>query len=1456
MSLDSAKVSEVLDRAKTVYSRHLSAEERLRLRQVDKLSALVAMTNGLAGELQRAGNQKVSLALRNVGRKAMSLAPFEKLLEGGAKLHHGAGDLIWGSISFVLEMVKNNAKAFDEVLGFFESLANEVGYIDLHNRPFASSPLVQSAADRLCVAILNFWVKAVEYYHAQTGDKGVIGHVKTFVNASSIQKAFEAMKAEIIAQRDMLHKAASAEHNAETSSFQANINSDQRKERQKNLKQWVNAPHYLHDFRAATKLRSPESCKWILEKQPYVDFVMSSSPFLYIHGIPGSGKTVLSSWIINDMQTVHGTDLLLYHYFKDSEAHKRTPESAIRSFIDQLYDYLRRKPNTVLVQLEGDMEQASIDHAVNIEYQDLWALFCRSIDTLAPSLSQQSPTSQPITFIMDAMDECRSPSSLISDLLNLAQKHLDRIRILMIGRKSALDDLFLPQSVPSLNKLEITEKDVRGDIQAFVRHTISNVPRLRGQEVLRDHLIDEIGNDSNHRGMFLWAFFMCKEVERQGNLRLLQKLLGRLPRGLDAMYVRICQGIIQDDSLANGLSVSVLKWLLHSPRPMTFHELRDALDLSDSSTANASLYDRADKTSSVWSEEDIVRACGNLVTYDGNSFRLVHLSTTQFFKREFSGPSGGAALPETVKEFVEAIQNAEFQLASLCLQYLLAPKLHSHKYLTLLPNYQSYIASESEEAEFLEHFPLFQFCVIYWPDFILRGLSTNDGDPLIPDSLTRAITSFNSSPALCVWFVHAVDHLSIDAVVYTLAQWTQAKRSTKNSVITAWADDTVTLITLYRGALSLRSELIRKCWPMVMTGGTGYTVPRTWQVNHGVMIETPPGAAHPFPEFTWIHCNADNDLLLGIERFGTICLKIHSMKSGKTMRSGYLKNVPFYDLHAAAASPSSQFVAAIFNTDHFIEDPHRPHQVHLVVWRLLQPSSAASTDATVEARPDLILSERYKVALFQGPSNIKSHLAFIGDNLLITPYGIWNLKTLTWLSGVPPLLYQPANQFGIYFFSGDGKLAVSTGGSGNLLCMYETQTGTCILQHEFPGVASLYPLTVSSTGQKIVLLSQPTKLADECNALDADEWCTRCSGQLVCFIADGKRIIDLKSALHIEKMESVPIEFSDDEETIVARVKPCGAKDHRLPLTNIELWKLTKDPEGRYIASFAHHVKEWSDASPSICLIPPAHNNPEMVIVVVDGVLKQRPLNLQWSAEEEEAHWHRSPYNQEEIIDFDPKEKIVTVIHFKAQIEKTSVHLKKWALGSESLPQHVIATSTSTVDAPLETITWKSTKGRYCATDDEVFLVFGHDSHGAVPQLEENKQTRFRLMDGISDPGKSEWQIKAIDFSADDACVVALYDTGNVFMLIVRNIGHDASLSDVIAHSKIEVGANPMRFRLKCNPVNSSHFLLIIGDDSDDADALAGEKIRVIDFKLVGHKLLSTELEIQSQPAIVPNIIP
>jgi len=165
------------------------------------------------------------------------------------------GELIWGSVSSILDMVRTNVEAFDEVLGFFLNMAEEMEYVKTLEATFSDAPMVVSVIEAY-VAIIDFWVKAVKHYRPKVSKRArIISGVASFISSSYMAQKFQVVKVEIVTQKSRLHHVASAQHYADSASHRQQSEQQLKSARQARLAAWINAPSYEGDFHLADKRR-------------------------------------------------------------------------------------------------------------------------------------------------------------------------------------------------------------------------------------------------------------------------------------------------------------------------------------------------------------------------------------------------------------------------------------------------------------------------------------------------------------------------------------------------------------------------------------------------------------------------------------------------------------------------------------------------------------------------------------------------------------------------------------------------------------------------------------------------------------------------------------------------------------------------------------------------------------------------------------------------------------------------------------------------------------------------------------------------------------------------------------------------------------------------------------------------------------------------------------------------
>lgn len=220
------------------------------------------------------------------------------------------------------------------------------------------------------------------------------------------------------------------------------------------------------NYRKALQLRQPDTGLWLLESDAFFNWKKDNSSFIWLHGIPGCGKTILSSTVIQDVLRHCANDpgiVVAYFYFDFTDADKQKPDLMIRSLISQLSERCIKMPSALEALYSSSDKgnrQPSLDALMDVLQQML----------------QEFP--QPY-IILDALDECADRAELMKILEQMAGWQPEKMRVLVTSRKerdieSSLEDIVNGEYIICLQS-HIVDKD----IQTYVRQRLSDDKGLK-----------------------------------------------------------------------------------------------------------------------------------------------------------------------------------------------------------------------------------------------------------------------------------------------------------------------------------------------------------------------------------------------------------------------------------------------------------------------------------------------------------------------------------------------------------------------------------------------------------------------------------------------------------------------------------------------------------------------------------------------------------------------------------------------------------------------------------------------------------------------------------------------------------------------------------------------------------------------------------------------------------------
>lgn len=257
-------------------------------------------------------------------------------------------------------------------------------------------------------------------------------------------------------------------------SVQANMYSQSLSEQKySKFLEWLSVLPYQNYHQFVSQSRLTHVGRWLLNNRDYVDWqTSSSSSILLVHGITGSGKSMLCSMIVDSLLLAAKTDPsaasfgYIYCANPDFEKPRRSSAAVMRSVLGQLA-LDRTGGRTIKGFLYSEYERQIA--TASVDGLDLPKLNTQDCTRLVLELAEQDP----LTIIIDAIDTVEESERYILAfaLKEIALKADNVVKIMVTSRScncAALE--------PTVNmQIQITSHETQRDMESFVNHHIDTV---------------------------------------------------------------------------------------------------------------------------------------------------------------------------------------------------------------------------------------------------------------------------------------------------------------------------------------------------------------------------------------------------------------------------------------------------------------------------------------------------------------------------------------------------------------------------------------------------------------------------------------------------------------------------------------------------------------------------------------------------------------------------------------------------------------------------------------------------------------------------------------------------------------------------------------------------------------------------------------------------------------------
>ena len=256
-------------------------------------------------------------------------------------------------------------------------------------------------------------------------------------------------------------------------------------EMHKKIRQWLFAPDPSSNYNEALKDRHANTGTWFLKTNAYSKWLSQSDSLLWLYGIPGCGKTILSSTIV---QSTVGycqsrtNSVVLYFYFDFNDVEKQGHEKMIRSLITQLFSQCANTSQALASLYSSCM---------NGERQP-------TNETLLETLHQMMRGFEETYLVIDALDECLKRDELLTNIEQLTSWKDANLHILTTSRKEREIEESIELLTDNQERICIQSALVSDDIRAYVRDRLRTDRGLRRwqkqpkvQQEIEDMLMDK-----------------------------------------------------------------------------------------------------------------------------------------------------------------------------------------------------------------------------------------------------------------------------------------------------------------------------------------------------------------------------------------------------------------------------------------------------------------------------------------------------------------------------------------------------------------------------------------------------------------------------------------------------------------------------------------------------------------------------------------------------------------------------------------------------------------------------------------------------------------------------------------------------------------------------------------------------------------------------------------------------
>ncbi|KAL0937157.1 uncharacterized protein CTRU02_206888 [Colletotrichum truncatum] len=411
-----------------------------------------------------------------------------------------------------------------------------------------------------------------------------------------------------------------------------------------------------------------DTCNWILEDHQYQAWTNGTRGLFWIKGNPGAGKSVLMKFAATRMRQKTSSELVVsFCIHGRGSPLQKTPLGVFRALLNSM---LQSFPQ-YLAQLTETFRDRELRYGSWQEKR--WEWTEKELENFMSEVLTKGTKNQPVVIFVDALDEMGEHHAKVllayfKTLLGEFEREKAQVKICFSSRHyPIIGDV----TVPVIYVEERNDKDIR----LVVRERLKEIRAVTKRQQLENEILMKA------HGGFQWVTLIVTDI-LAGNAsgkktETLLKKLRATPEALDELYADILCSV--DGSMRYQMT-KLFRWVLFAQRPLSTHELREALavdkDTDCTTITQLRCHDSWIDTSADF-EKHVIDLSGGLVEFRTRELWEQYEASGEDWDREAQFVHQSAA-DYVLEKFIKSvgcgpespIGAGHFEVSRSCLRYL------------------------------------------------------------------------------------------------------------------------------------------------------------------------------------------------------------------------------------------------------------------------------------------------------------------------------------------------------------------------------------------------------------------------------------------------------------------------------------------------------------------------------------------------------------------------------------------------------------------------------------------------------------------------------------------------------------------------------------------------------------------------------------------------------------------